>query len=238
MAGRRISRDIADPALAGLGRLRIAWADGNMPVLRSIRERFERERPLEGLVVGACLHITTETANLLKTLKAGGATVLGLRLEPALDPGRRRRLSRRGRGHRDLRRQGRGSRPLLPAHRRRARRPSAADAGRRLRSGLAPAPAPAGSARRHGRWDRGDDDRRDPPPGHGSRRVAPLPDRGGQRRRYQASVRQPVRHRPVHARRHHPRNERAARRQAVRRCRLRLLRQGCRRPGKGHGRAS
>jgi adenosylhomocysteinase len=82
MAGRRISRDIADPALAGLGRLRIAWADGNMPVLRSIRERFERERPLEGLVVGACLHLTTETANLLKTLKAGGAAVLACSSNP------------------------------------------------------------------------------------------------------------------------------------------------------------
>ena len=47
-----------------------------MPVLASIRERFGRERPLEGLVIGACLHVTAETANLLKTLKAGGATVL------------------------------------------------------------------------------------------------------------------------------------------------------------------
>ena len=53
-----------------------------MPVLRSIRERFERERPLDGLVVGACLHVTTETANLLKTLKAGGATVLACASNP------------------------------------------------------------------------------------------------------------------------------------------------------------
>jgi adenosylhomocysteinase len=82
VTGRRISRDIADPGLAGLGRLRIAWADGNMPVLRSIRERFARERPLEGLVVGACLHVTTETANLLTTLKSGGATVLACASNP------------------------------------------------------------------------------------------------------------------------------------------------------------
>ena len=68
--------DIADPSLASLGRDRIAWADAEMPVLRSIRERFARERPLEGLVVGVCLHVTTETANFLRTLKAGGATVL------------------------------------------------------------------------------------------------------------------------------------------------------------------
>ena len=77
-----VSGDLADPGLAGLGRLRIAWADGNMPVLRSIRERFERARPLDGLVVGACLHVTTETANLLKTLQAGGATVMACASNP------------------------------------------------------------------------------------------------------------------------------------------------------------
>ena len=67
--------DIADPSLADLGRQRIAWADTHMPVLAAIRERFAKERPLEGLGVAACLHITTETANLLRTLKAGGAVV-------------------------------------------------------------------------------------------------------------------------------------------------------------------
>ncbi|HLN06102.1 MAG TPA: adenosylhomocysteinase [Acidimicrobiales bacterium] len=82
MAGRRTNGDIADPSLAGLGRLRIAWADRDMPVLKSIRERFELERPLDGLVVGACLHVTTETANLLKTLKAGGATVVACASNP------------------------------------------------------------------------------------------------------------------------------------------------------------
>jgi adenosylhomocysteinase len=54
---------------------RIEWADGQMPVLRSIRERFARERPLAGVTVGACLHITSETANLVRTLQAGGAEV-------------------------------------------------------------------------------------------------------------------------------------------------------------------
>ena len=68
--------DIADPALAALGRQRIAWADSHMPVLASIRERFAKERPLDGVVIGACLHVTTETANLFRTLKAGGATVV------------------------------------------------------------------------------------------------------------------------------------------------------------------
>ncbi|HVM06469.1 MAG TPA: adenosylhomocysteinase [Acidimicrobiales bacterium] len=67
--------DIADPGLADLGRQRIDWAETHMPVLGSIRERFAKERPLEGVTVAACLHVTTETASLLRTLKAGGATV-------------------------------------------------------------------------------------------------------------------------------------------------------------------
>ena len=64
---------VADPALAPAGVARIEWADGQMPVLRSIRERFARERPLDGVRVGACLHVTAETANLVRTLMAGGA---------------------------------------------------------------------------------------------------------------------------------------------------------------------
>src|SRR5205823_10374491 len=67
--------DIADPSLAEAGQGRIEWADAQMPVLRSIRDRFERERPLEGITLGACLHVTTETANLVRTLIAGGADV-------------------------------------------------------------------------------------------------------------------------------------------------------------------
>src|SRR5919199_3188545 len=67
--------DVADTALADAGEARIEWADGQMPVLRSIRERFARERPLDGLVIGACLHVTAETANLIRTLVAGGARV-------------------------------------------------------------------------------------------------------------------------------------------------------------------
>jgi adenosylhomocysteinase len=67
--------DIADPALADLGRQRIDWAETHMPVLGSIRDRFAKERPLEGITVAACLHVTTETASLLRTLKAGGAIV-------------------------------------------------------------------------------------------------------------------------------------------------------------------
>ena len=65
--------DIKTTELASNGKQRIDWANRFMPVLDSIRARFEKERPLEGLRVAACLHVTTETANLMKTLKAGGA---------------------------------------------------------------------------------------------------------------------------------------------------------------------
>jgi len=65
--------DIKDINLAEKGKLRIEWADQSMPVLRLIRERFEKEQPLKGVRISACLHVTTETANLMRTLKAGGA---------------------------------------------------------------------------------------------------------------------------------------------------------------------
>jgi len=77
-----MSFDVTDPSLAELGRQRIAWADTHMPVLTSIRERFAKERPLEGVTMAACLHITTETANLLRTLKAGGARVVACASNP------------------------------------------------------------------------------------------------------------------------------------------------------------
>ena len=68
--------DIKDIALAPQGVLRIEWADMHMPVLKAIRERFEKEKPLKGVRIGACLHVTTETANLMRTLVAGGADVV------------------------------------------------------------------------------------------------------------------------------------------------------------------
>ena len=68
--------DVTDLGLAAEGVRRIEWAEREMPVLRLIRERFERERPLAGIRIGACLHVTTETANLMRTLKAGGADVV------------------------------------------------------------------------------------------------------------------------------------------------------------------
>ncbi|GAB4209738.1 MAG: adenosylhomocysteinase [Roseiflexaceae bacterium] len=68
--------DVKDLSLADLGRKRMDWAENEMPVLRLIRERFAKERPLKGLRVSACLHVTAETANLARTLAAGGADVV------------------------------------------------------------------------------------------------------------------------------------------------------------------
>jgi adenosylhomocysteinase len=65
--------DIADPSLAEAGRKRIEWSERAMPVVRQIRERFEKERPFEGTRIAACMHVTTETANLVRALQAGGA---------------------------------------------------------------------------------------------------------------------------------------------------------------------
>ena len=67
--------DVADLGLAAAGKARIEWADRSMPVLRAIRERFAAEQPFAGQTIAACLHVTTETANLMRTLAAGGAEV-------------------------------------------------------------------------------------------------------------------------------------------------------------------
>jgi adenosylhomocysteinase len=68
--------DVKDIKLADGGRLKIEWAEREMPVLRLIKERFAKEQPLKGMRISACLHVTTETANLMKTLQAGGADVV------------------------------------------------------------------------------------------------------------------------------------------------------------------
>jgi adenosylhomocysteinase len=67
--------DVKDLGLAEQGALRIEWAENEMPVLRLIRQRFEQQKPLRGIRIAACLHVTTETANLMRTLQAGGAEI-------------------------------------------------------------------------------------------------------------------------------------------------------------------
>src|SRR5919107_154813 len=71
-----VKHDVKDLGLSGRGNLRIEWAEAEMPVLRQIKRRFEREKPLKGVRIAACLHVTTETANLMRTLEAGGAEIM------------------------------------------------------------------------------------------------------------------------------------------------------------------
>ena len=73
---REVRHDVADIGLAEVGARKIEWADRQMPVVAGIRERFARERPLEGWRISACLHVTAETANLVRTIVAGGADVV------------------------------------------------------------------------------------------------------------------------------------------------------------------
>src|SRR2546425_1202891 len=68
-----VEHDVKDLSQAAVGRLKIEWAEQSMPVLRQVRERFAREQPLKGIRLSACLHVTTETAVLMLTLRAGGA---------------------------------------------------------------------------------------------------------------------------------------------------------------------
>ena len=68
--------DIKDPSLASAGKLRIEWASREMPVVKLIRQRFAKEKPFKGVRISACLHVTTETANLALALKEGGAELV------------------------------------------------------------------------------------------------------------------------------------------------------------------
>ena len=70
-----VKHDIANIRLAKDGKKKIEWAERSMPVLRLIRERFAKQKPLKGINMACCLHVTTETANLMRTLKAGGGNL-------------------------------------------------------------------------------------------------------------------------------------------------------------------
>src|SRR6187549_1409522 len=81
-ATRSLDYDVKDTGLASNGKQRIEWAEREMPVLRLIRERFAEEKPLKGIKLVACAHITTETANLARTLQAGGAEAILIASNP------------------------------------------------------------------------------------------------------------------------------------------------------------
>jgi S-adenosylhomocysteine hydrolase len=171
--------DVKDLALAEEGKRRIEWADRQMPVLAAIRERFEREQPLAGHRISACLHVTTETANLMRTLQAGGATSSSAR-RIRFDAGRRRGGARAEYDVSVFAIKGEDN-DTYYAHIE-ARRPQAAlHDGRRRRRDRRPPLGAAGAARRDHRRHRGDDDRRDPAQGARGRGQARLPDHRGQR---------------------------------------------------------
>ena len=132
------AHDVTDLGLAAEGVRRIEWAEREMPVLRLIRERFERERPLAGLRIGACLHVTTETANLMRTLKAGGAEVVLARLATRSRPRTTSRpRSSPSTGSRVFARRGEDRDTYYAPPQRGRRHAPAADDGRRLRPRLA-----------------------------------------------------------------------------------------------------
>src|SRR3954468_23474386 len=81
-ATRLVEYDVKDLSLARGGKLRIEWAEREMPVLRLIRERFAAEQPLRGVKLVACAHVTTETANLVRALQAGGAEAVLIASNP------------------------------------------------------------------------------------------------------------------------------------------------------------
>ena len=221
--------DVKNLELADLGKKRIEWANQSMKVLQIIRKEFIKNQPLKGMRVSACLHVTTETANLAITLRDGGADVVLCASNP---------LSTQDDVAASLVRdydipifaiKGEDNDTyyshIMAAidHKPHITMDDGADLVTMLHTKRQDA------LRRRDRRHRGDDHRRHPPARHGQGRRAALPHHRGQRRRHQAPVRQPLRHRPVHHRRHHPRHQRAAGRLEVRGRRLRLVR-----PRPGH----
>ena len=218
-----------------------------MQVLRQIRERFAKEKPLAGKKVSACLHVTTETANLMITLKAGGADVALCASNPLSTQDDVAAHLVRDHGDQGLRDQGRGQRDLLRAHPRGDRARARHHHGRRRRRGRRaahdraqpPRRSPAGGAplgRRAGRGARkalldnviGSTEETTTGvirlKAMAKEGILQLPRDLGERLVHQAPVRQSLRHRPVDDRRHHSRDQSAARGLDVRRGGLRLVR--------------
>ena len=208
-----------------------------MPVLAAIRDRFEREQPLSGYRIAACLHVTTETANLMRTLKAGGADVVLCASNPLstqddvaaalVDEYDIAVFAIKGEDNDTYY----AHIEAAVDHKPQLTMDDGADvigvlhSARREQLGDIIAGTEETTTGRH------------PAEGAGAGRRARLPDHRGQRREDEAPVRQPLRHGPVDDRRDHPRDERAARRQALRRRRLRLGRARRRVAGPRHGRA-
>ena len=252
--------DVKDLSLAEAGRKRVDWAERDMPVLRAIRERFAKEKPLAGMRMSACLHVTAETANLAKTLKAGGADLLLCASNPlsTQDDVAATLVKNDGIPVYAIKGEDEHSyyRHIAAAlqHAPHVTMDDGADLVsamifialdrlddvhtevRQWAATLERRQAEgAGRQRRrqHGR----DDDRRDPAAGDGERRRAQAAGHRRQRRADQALLRQPLRHGPEHDRRRDPRDRPLAGRPQRRGLRLRLVRQRRGAAGPRHGRA-
>ena len=231
-----------------------------MPVLRQIRARFAKEQPLKGQKLSACLHVTTETANLMSTLRAAGAEIALCASNPlSTQDDVAAHLVRdhgvhvyaiKGEDHEtyyghiaaalafgpDMTQDDGadlvGSLHMIALNRLDDLAPPIRTLGRE------PLPGGAEGAGREGaRLHRGDHHRRHPAQGDGQGGHPPVPDHRGERLEHQAHVRQPLRHRAEHARRHRARHQPAAGRQHGRGRRLRLVRPRRRQPGARRGRA-
>ncbi len=228
--------DVKDLALASDGVRRIEWADRQMPVLAAIRERFETEQPLSGYRISACLHVTTETANLMRTLQAGGADVVICASNPlsTQDDVAAALVDEYGISTFAIKGEDNDSYyqhiEAAVDHKPHITMDDGADVigvlhtARREQLG----DVIAGTEETTTGVIRLKALERDGKLG--------VPGRRGQRGEDEASLRQPLRHRPVDARRHHPRHERPARRAHARRRRLRLVRPRRRDAREGDGR--
>ena len=220
-----IDHDVKDKSLAAAGVLRIEWAEKEMPVLALIRERFEKEQPLKGVRIGACLHVTSETASLMRTLRrralncrlcasnplstqddvAAAALVVEYGISTFAIKGEDRDTYY---GHI---KSVIDSKPQITM-----------DDGADV-VGLLHTERVDAAAGRH-RRDRGDHYWGDPPEVDGKGRRPSLPHHRGQRGYDEAHVRQPLRNGSVYARRHHPRDEPSDRLQDRGDGRIRLVR--------------
>ena len=167
--------DVKDIKLAEQGKLSVEWAYKSMPVLDLIRKRFAKEKPLKGIRLAACLHVTTETASLMETLKAGGAEVCLCASNPLSTQDDVAAYLVKYHDIPVYAIKGEDRVNLLPAHRIRARHETAHDDGRRRRSRLDDPLQAQGSDQGHARRDGRDDDGRHPASGHGEKRGSAVP---------------------------------------------------------------
>ncbi len=216
--------DVKNMELADLGKKRIDWANQSMKVLQIIRKDFIKKQPLKGVRISACLHVTTETANLAITLRDGGADVVLCASNPLSTQDDVAACLVRDYGIPVFAIKGEDNETyyqhIMAAldHKPHLTMDDGADLVTTALTKRKDVP------RRHHRRHRGDHHRRHPAARHGQGRRARVSHHRRQRRRHQAPVRQPLRHRAVHHRRHHPRHQLPAGGLQVRRRRLRLVR--------------